>query len=104
MVPLLSFLAELVWLYEIVIIAAVIVSWLIAFNVVNRNNQFVYSLYRALVAVTEPLLERIRAFMPDLGAVDISPIILILACELVRRVIICGNLVPLFGGTCGLGY
>jgi YggT family protein len=99
MIPLLSFIAELVWLYEIVIVAAVVVSWLIAFNVVNRNNQFVYSLYRALVAVTEPLFERIRAYMPDLGAVDLSPLVLIILCEFVRSVVIWGWLVPFFAGS-----
>lgn len=99
MVALLRFIAELVWLYEIIVIAAVIVSWLLAFNVVNRNNQFVYSLYRALVAVTEPLLQRIRAFMPDLGAVDISPLVLIIACEFLRSVVIGDWLMRLFAGT-----
>jgi YggT family protein len=96
MVPLLSFIAELIWLYEIVVIAAVICSWLIAFNVINRNNQFVQSLYRALVAVTEPLFERIRAFMPDLGAIDLSPLVLLIFCEFLRAVVIGGWLIPYF--------
>ena len=98
MVPLLSFIAELIWLYEIVIIASVIMSWLIAFNVINRSNQFVQSLYRALLAVTEPLLERIRAFLPDLGGIDLSPLVLFLICEFLRGVVIWGWLIPYFAG------
>jgi len=96
MIPLLSFIAELIWLFEIVIIAAVIFSWLIAFNVINRHNQFVQSLYRALLAVTEPLFERLRVFMPDLGAIDLAPLVAFLICEFLREVVIWGWLIPYF--------
>ncbi len=98
MVPLLSFIAELIWLYEIVIIASVVLSWLIAFNVINRGNPFVQSLYRAILAVTEPFLERIRAFLPDLGGIDLSPLVLFIICEFLRGVVIWGWLIPYFAG------
>src|SRR5262245_51986141 len=64
MVELLSFVAYLVWLYEIVVIASVILSWLIGFNVVNAYNPFVRSLWQGLNAVTEPLLRPIRRALP----------------------------------------
>ena len=67
-------------LYIYVIIAGAIMSWLIAFNVVNPYNQFVRSIWQGLNAVTEPLLRPIRRWMPDLGGIDISPMVLILLC------------------------
>src|SRR6056297_1305044 len=92
-VVLLGFLGYIVRLYRWVIIAAVIFSWLVAFNVINPHNDFVRAIWQALNALTEPLLRRIRQFMPDLGGLDISPVILILACLLVQNVIY-GVLIP----------
>jgi YggT family protein len=66
-----------------------------AFGVVNPHNPFVRSLAQALNAVTEPLLRPIRNAMPDLGPVDISPIVLILACIFVQSVVL-PNLAKLF--------
>lgn len=96
MIPLLRFIEYLIQLYEYVLIASVIVSWLIAFNVINAYNPFVRSLWNALRAVTEPLLRPIRRFLPDLGGIDISPIILLLICFFLRSVVIWGWLIPLF--------
>src|SRR5260221_6792695 len=64
-------------LYVWLLIASAILSWLIAFNVVNTRNQLVSAVAEFLYRITEPLLAPIRAFMPNLGGVDISPIILI---------------------------
>ena len=64
-------------LYWWVVIAAVVLSWLYAFNVVNPSNPFVRAVGEFIHSVTEPALSRIRRFMPNLGAVDISPIILL---------------------------
>ena len=94
MIPLLLFIDYLLQLYEYVVIAAVVVSWLIQFNVINTYNPFVRSLLQALTAVTEPLLKPIRRVMPDLGGLDISPIILLLALLFVRSVVIDGWLIP----------
>ena len=59
-------------------IATVVLSWLVAFNVVNTSNRLVYSLLEFTYKLTDPFLSKIRAFLPNLGAFDISPIILLL--------------------------
>ena len=64
--------------YWWIVIANVIISWLIAFNVLNTQNRFVYSILEFTYRLTEPFLNRIRRFIPNLGAFDISPIILLL--------------------------
>ena len=63
--------------YSYVVIANVVISWLIAFNVLNTQNRFVYSVLDFTYRLTEPLLNKIRQFLPNLGAFDISPIILL---------------------------
>ncbi len=98
MIPLLQFFDYVIDLYVWVIIFSVILSWLLAFGVINSHNPFVRSLYQALSAVTEPLLQRIRALLPDLGAIDISPVVLLLGCMFVQNVVIRGWLIPLFAG------
>ena len=75
-------------LYEIIVIATVIFSWLIAFNVINSYNPFVRTLWKALMAVTEPLLKPIRRFVPDLGGLDISPVILLIVIYFIRSVVL----------------
>jgi YggT family protein len=88
MIELLSFVSYLITLYIYIIFAGVIMSWLIAFNVVNAYNPFVRSLWQALNALTEPLLRPIRRRMPDLGGLDISPMILILGCIFIQWVVL----------------
>ncbi|MGV1836565.1 YggT family protein [Rhizobium rhizogenes] len=65
-------------LYIYVLIASAIFSWLYAFNVINSSNQFVNSVGNFLYAVTEPVLRPIRRILPNLGGIDISPIIVLL--------------------------
>ena len=74
-------------LYIWLLIAAAILSWLIAFNVVNTRNQFVNGVAEFLYRITEPALRPIRQFLPNLGGLDISPIILILLIMFIQRVI-----------------
>jgi YggT family protein len=74
-------------LYVYLLIASAILSWLIAFNVVNTRNQFVAAIGEFLYRITEPLLAPIRSVMPNLGGLDISPIILILIIYFIQRVI-----------------
>jgi YggT family protein len=74
-------------LYVWLLIAAAILSWLVAFNVVNTRNQFVAMIGEFLYRITEPLLAPIRSVMPNLGGLDISPIILILIIYFIERVI-----------------
>ncbi len=75
-------------LYTYLIIASAILSWLVAFNVVNTRNDFVRSVWNFLDAVTEPVLRPIRRILPNLGGVDISPIILILLIIFIQNLII----------------
>ena len=65
-------------IYSYVVIANVIISWLIAFNVLNTQNRFVYSFLELTYRLTDPILNKIRRFLPNLGSLDISPIILLL--------------------------
>jgi YggT family protein len=96
MIPLLNFLVMVITLYMWVIIISAILSWLIAFNVINRHNQVVYMIADSLFKLTEPALRPIRAFMPDLGGLDISPVVLILMLIFLRDVVIAGWLYPAF--------
>ena len=64
--------------YSYVVIANVIISWLIAFNILNTQNRFVYSILELSYRLTNPILNKIRRFLPNLGSLDISPIILLL--------------------------
>ena len=74
-------------LYTWLIIASAILSWLIAFNVINDRNDFVRSIWNFLYRITEPALRPIRNLLPNLGGVDISPVILLLLIFFVERVI-----------------
>jgi YggT family protein len=65
-------------LYTWIIIASAIISWLVAFNVINTRNEFVRAVWDFLYRVTEPALRPIRRMLPNLGGIDISPIILLL--------------------------
>ena len=64
-------------LYYYVVIANVVISWLVAFNVLNTQNRFVYSVLETTYRLTDPILNRIRRFIPNLGSLDISPVILL---------------------------
>ena len=75
-------------LYVWLLIVSAILSWLIAFNVVNVRNEVVRTIWNFLYQITEPALRPIRNVMPNLGGVDISPIILILIIILIQRVIV----------------
>jgi YggT family protein len=75
-------------LYFWIIIASVVLSWLVAFNVINPYNQFVRTIQVFCHRATEPLLAPIRRFMPDLGGLDISPVILLIGVEAVRILLI----------------
>lgn len=88
MLEFLGFISYLITLYTYVVIAAVIWNWLMAFGIANPYNDMVRSIARALNAVTEPLLKPIRRYMPDLGGIDISPIILLLGCFFIQTVVI----------------
>ena len=69
---------QILKLYSYVVIANVLISWLIAFNVLNTQNRFVYAILDLTYRLTNPLLSRISRFLPNLGSFEISPIILLL--------------------------
>jgi YggT family protein len=87
MVSLFIVIAYALQFYLYLVIAQVVLSWLIAFNVVNMRNQFVAMLAEFLYRVTEPVLRPIRRILPDLGAIDISPIVLFFIILLIQDVI-----------------
>jgi len=76
------------------VIASAILSWLFAFNVVNPQNQVVAMIGDFLHRITEPVLRPIRRHMPDLGGIDISPIVLFLLIILIRKLVISYLIVP----------
>ena len=69
---------QILKLYSYVVVANVVLSWLIAFNVLNTGNRFVYAILELTYRLTDPILVKIRRFLPNLGSLDISPIILLL--------------------------
>ncbi|MEM9014240.1 MAG: YggT family protein [Pseudomonadota bacterium] len=83
--PFFQLIDAILQIYVFVVFAMVIMSWLLAFNVVNRHNQFVDMIWRTLVALTEPVLGPIRRTMPSLGGLDLSPIILLLGVFFLRE-------------------
>jgi YggT family protein len=74
-------------IYTWILIASAIYSWLHAFNVVNSRNQFVASVGDFLFRVTEPALRPIRKYMPDLGGIDVSPIVLLVIIFFLRQLL-----------------
>jgi YggT family protein len=84
MYALIFLIDRLLGLYEFIVIAWVILSWLISFNVINTHNRIVYLISDFLYRVTEPALGPIRRILPNFGGIDISPIILILIIYFIR--------------------
>ena len=78
MIAIFYLLLQILKLYSYVVIANVIISWLITFNILNTQNRFVYSILEFTYRLTDPILNKIRRFLPNLGSLDISPIILLL--------------------------
>lgn len=98
MQSLLILVSQVISLYIWVVIANAILSWLIAFNVLNTQNRFVYSVADILYRVTEPALGPIRRILPDLGGVDISPVVLILGLMFLQNLLIRDIAPMLLGG------
>lgn len=95
--PFIWLIFALLDIYWWIIIATIIISWLTAFNVMNRSNPYVRQIAYGLNALTEPLLRPIRRVLPDLGGLDISPIFLLIGLQFVRY-LIGYYLVPLMMG------
>jgi YggT family protein len=87
MEPFINLINTVVTLYIWVLVIAAILSWLVAFNVVNTRNRFVYTVGEVCYRLTEPALRPIRRLLPNLGGIDISPVILILLLVFLRDVV-----------------
>ena len=85
--PFLWLIDTVISLYIWILVASAVLSWLIVFNVVNTRNPIVHSIGNFLYAVTEPLPRPIRNIMPNLGGIDISPVILIIGLLFLRQLI-----------------
>jgi YggT family protein len=97
MYSLLSLISTVIQIYIYILIAAAVLSWLIAFNVVNTRNQVVAMIADTLYRLTEPVLAPIRRILPNLGGIDLSPVVLILLLVFARNL-----LFELFIGAGGL--
>ncbi len=86
--PFLWLVDTIITLYIWLLIASAILSWLVAFNVVNARNPLVANIGEFLYRVTEPALRPIRALLPNLGGIDISPVILIILLLFLQRIIV----------------
>jgi len=80
-------LDSIITIYLWIIIINAILSWLVAFNILNTQNRFVFSLLDATYKLTDPVLNKIRRFIPTFGSIDISPVILILLLMFLRNLI-----------------
>lgn len=92
----LTLLLTIIEIYTWIVIASAVFSWLFAFNVVNPRNQFVGAIGNALYRLTEPALRPIRNVLPDMGGLDLSPLVLLLLLFFARVLII--NNAPLLTG------
>src|SRR5712692_10221497 len=88
MVELFNFISLLLTLYIYILVAAAVMSWLIAFNVVNPRNQFVAMVGEFLYRITEPVLRPIRRLLPNMGGIDISPLIVIVIIWFIQLVVL----------------
>ena len=79
---------NIISLYIWVLIINAVISWLVAFNILNTGNRFVYSVLEVSYKLTNPALNLIRRYLPNLGSIDISPVILILGLNFLRNFII----------------
>lgn len=86
--PIADLIFTVIHLYNYVLIIWMILSWLISFGIVNRYQPMVQKINYALFKLTDPLLRPIRKYMPDLGGLDISPIVLILIFSFIERTIV----------------
>lgn len=87
MQSLLILITQVIQLYIWIVIIGAVLSWLIAFNVINTQNRFVYTVVDIIYRVTEPALAPLRRILPDLGGIDISPVVLLLLLYFVQNLI-----------------
>jgi YggT family protein len=86
-ITLLWIIDQILWLYLIVVIGAVVISWLVAFGVLNTYNQLARTMVRFFAAATEPVFRRIRRVIPPIGGMDLSPVVVLLVIQGLRILI-----------------
>ena len=87
LVPFLTIINSVIGIYVSIVIASVVISWLVNFNVINSHNNFVIMVLEFLYRVTEPILSKIRRFLPAVGGLDLSPLVLLLFLWFLQDVI-----------------
>ena len=86
--PFFNLLYRAINFYMWIVVISVVMSWLVQFNVINTSNRFVYLAVDFLYRITEPILGRIRRFMPELGGIDLSPVVLIFGLMFVQELVV----------------
>ena len=87
MVAIVSLITTVIQLYIWALLISIILTWLVQFNVINTSNRFVYAVGDFLYKITEPLLGRVRAIIPAIGGIDLSPIVIILLLAFIKQLI-----------------
>jgi len=85
---LLGLIIQIINLYQLILLIYIIATWLINFNIVNTSNQFVYSIMQTLHRLCEPSLRFVRQYLPNLGSVDISPVVVYLLLWFAKSLLI----------------
>ena len=86
--PIIWLILTLLDVYSWIVLAAVIMSWLLAFNVVNYHNNIVRSVVRFLDVLTEPVFRQVRRFLPSIGGLDLSPIVVFIAIIFLQKLVV----------------
>jgi YggT family protein len=100
LIPLLTIISSVIGIYAWIVIVSVIATWLISFNVINSSNNFVVMVIEFLYRVTEPVLSKIRRFLPAMAGFDFSPLVLILFLWFIQEVI--GRILLRMAVVCGV--
>jgi YggT family protein len=83
--PFIWLISSVIYYYTLLLIISVVMSWLVAFNIINTGNRFIYMVGDFLYRITNPLLAPIRRLLPSMGGMDISPVVLILILMFLNR-------------------
>ena len=85
---LLYLIIQIINLFQFVLIIYIILTWLVSFNIINTGSKFVYSILDALYRLCEPSLKLVRRYLPNFGAIDLSPIVVYLALWFIKSLLI----------------
>ena len=85
---LLGLIIQIINLYQFILLIYIIMTWLISFNIINTSNRFIFSMMNTLFRLCEPSLRLVRQYLPNLGAIDISPVIVYLLLWFIKSLLI----------------